>query len=268
LEIILSFFVCVFSSETHEILFTFCFPTSNPISYLSPYGQSHTCCVGSLASGEIKASNYVLVSADLRNLSLVESKLFSFGFDPSKSVLILSECVLVYLDVASSSALLQWLATKCDQAMFLLYEQINPYTPFGQQMIKNLTDRGVPLLSIKEFPDLDAQRKRFLAAGWERVEAKDMNQIYTDLLDPQENKRIEKLEIFDELEEWHLIQSHYCLVAAFIDRKKSGLFDDITLTQHTSQPIRGLLEQHSFQGIKDSSTIESGTAIQPSSTMD
>jgi len=189
LEIILSFFVCVFSSETHEILFTFCFPTSNPISYLSPYGQSHTCCVGSLASGEIKASNYVLVSADLRNLSLVESKLFSFGFDPSKSVLILSECVLVYLDVASSSALLQWLATKCDQAMFLLYEQINPYTPFGQQMIKNLTDRGVPLLSIKEFPDLDAQRKRFLAAGWERVEAKDMNQIYTDLLDPQENKR-------------------------------------------------------------------------------
>lgn len=128
------------------------------------------------ASGEIKATNYVLIFADLRNLNVVENKLLNFGFDPSyvvwretykidskdwdwrqeqthsynsvvmyrviiryrKPVLILSECVLVYLDTTSSSALIRWFATKCEQAMFLLYEQIKPYTPFGQQMIKNL----------------------------------------------------------------------------------------------------------------------------------
>jgi tRNA wybutosine-synthesizing protein 4 len=151
----------------------------------------------------------------------------------------------------------------------------------------------VPLLSIKDYPDLESQRQRFLSAGWERVEAKDMNQIYTDFLDLQENKRfdviiiiiiiiiistsfemfifltlhyrIEKLEIFDELEEWHLIQSHYCLVAAFIDRKKSGLFDTITLTQYTPQQSHTLLsmQQHTSQNMNTSSSkTENSTTLQ------
>jgi len=30
--------------------------------------------------------------------------------------------------------------------------------------------------------------------------------------------RVEKIELFDELEEWRLIQAHYCLVIAVTDR--------------------------------------------------
>ena len=38
-----------------------------------------------------------------------------------------------------------------------------------------------------------------------------MSVVYMMKLDNVERKRIEKLEIFDEFEEWELLQSHYCL---------------------------------------------------------
>ena len=51
-----------------------------------------------------------------------------------------------------------------------------------------------------------------------------MQHLYTYLLDPSEIKRcvllcemkcsVSRLELFDEFEEWYLIQSHYCLLVA------------------------------------------------------
>jgi len=39
-----------------------------------------------------------------------------------------------------------------------------------------------------------------------------MDVVYKQKLVPDTEKaRIEKLEIFDEFEEWNLLQSHYCL---------------------------------------------------------
>lgn len=38
-----------------------------------------------------------------------------------------------------------------------------------------------------------------------------MNEVYYKKLDQNERSRIEKLEIFDEFEEWELLQNHYCL---------------------------------------------------------
>ena len=38
-----------------------------------------------------------------------------------------------------------------------------------------------------------------------------MSEIYAKRLDIIERHRIEKLEIFDEFEEWELLSKHYCL---------------------------------------------------------
>ena len=35
--------------------------------------------------------------------------------------------------------------------------------------------------------------------------------------DPADRRRIERLELFDELEEWHLIQQHYCIAIGVKD---------------------------------------------------
>ena len=41
------------------------------------------------------------------------------------------------------------------------------------------------------------------------------------MIDPNEKHRIERLEWFDELEEWKMILEHYVLVLAFQDKTNS-----------------------------------------------
>lgn len=41
-----------------------------------------------------------------------------------------------------------------------------------------------------------------------------MTTIYSNKLDAAERGRIERLEIFDEFEEWILLQNHYCICLA------------------------------------------------------
>jgi tRNA wybutosine-synthesizing protein 4 len=48
-------------------------------------------------------------------------------------------------------------------------------------------------------------------AGMTFAECFNMSQVYTLKLDPKERARIEKLEIFDEFEEWELLSKHYCV---------------------------------------------------------
>ena len=48
-------------------------------------------------------------------------------------------------------------------------------------------------------------------SGYTEAECVNMISVYNKRLDQVERARIEKLEIFDEFEEWELLQSHYCL---------------------------------------------------------
>merc|ERR1712190_87377 len=96
----------------------------------------------------------------------------------------------------------------------VVYEQTKPNDPFGKVMVENLMKRGCPLLSIHEYPTLDAQRERYQSRGWERCTLADMDEIYNKYLDQKDVERIQRLELLDEFEEWHLIQGHYFLLIA------------------------------------------------------
>lgn len=78
-------------------------------------------------------------------------------------------------------------------------------------MIENLADRGCLLPGMVDFPDEAAQIKRMKEAGFSKVECLNMNVVYKEKLNKEERARIEKLEIFDEFEEWEMLQHHYCL---------------------------------------------------------
>ena len=112
---------------------------------------------------------------------------------------------------------------------YVNYEMINPDDQFGRTMVENLENRGCQLLGIHDCPSTEAQKKRMVdlvqAKGHNMlyVESLSMNKIYAQKLNEQNEKtRIERLEMFDEFEEWDLLQSHYCITLAVCTTKSEG----------------------------------------------
>lgn len=177
----------------------------------------------------IHCGSYHLMSADLRYPVQVESALLSCGLDWSKPTLFLSECVLVYVNPQESFPLIEWIASQLKsfngEGWFVIYEQIRPNDPFGKVMMENLRSRGCPLLSLTTYPLPEDQENRFRSAGWSHSCCRDMNDVYRKVIPTSDRERIEKLEMFDEFEEWYLIQAHYSITVSVISK------DDCLLKQ-------------------------------------
>lgn len=157
-----------------------------------------------------------MLGCDLRDLAALDKVIASSGLDLNFPTLFLSECVLIYMTVEESAALIAWTSEKFPVSHFVLYEQVEPHDNFGKAMLDNLKQRGCPLLSIMAYPTLQDQKKRFQGLGWDYVEVQDMDYIFEHVVakDPEERKRVFALEFMDELEEWQLMHRHYCIALA------------------------------------------------------
>ncbi|XP_010178911.1 PREDICTED: tRNA wybutosine-synthesizing protein 4-like, partial [Mesitornis unicolor] len=99
-----------------------------------------------------------------------------------------------------SDALIGWAAERFSQACFLLYEQMHPDDPFGRVMRRHFTQLNSPLRSLAQYPDGEAQQRRFVERGWTECHVMDMNEFFTRCIPEDEQQRVQALEPFDEYE--------------------------------------------------------------------
>uniref|UniRef100_A0A3B3ZVA1 Uncharacterized protein n=1 Tax=Periophthalmus magnuspinnatus TaxID=409849 RepID=A0A3B3ZVA1_9GOBI len=114
---------------------------------------------------------------------------------------------------------------------------IHPFDPFGQIMQEHFRKLNSALYALNKYPDADAQRRRLLDNGWEQCVCLDMNCFYFGLVPEAERSKIEKLEPFDEYEEWHQKCSHYFILAASRGLRLCILASPLTLGGPSFSPV-------------------------------
>ncbi|XP_035755129.1 tRNA wybutosine-synthesizing protein 4 isoform X3 [Egretta garzetta] len=183
--------------------------------------------------------DYKLLGVDLSELSELERALGEAGLDNEIPTLFIAEVVLTYMENRRSDALIQWAAEHFSQACFLLYEQMHPEDPFGRVMQQHFSQLNSALQSLAQYPDCEAQQRRFFEKGWTECSVMDMNEFFTCCTPEDEQQRVQALEPFDEYEEWHLKCSHYFVLTASKGMEPSWtpLLSNMTVPHHDG-PVR------------------------------
>ncbi|CAE7767057.1 LCMT1, partial [Symbiodinium pilosum] len=152
---------------------------------------------------EIRTKHCRLIQADMRIVPEMNAAILDAGFRGDVPTLFMAECVLVYMQAMHGDGIIAWASSSVPSApsAMVMYEQTNPHDRFGKVMVQNLAERGCPLLSVFDYPSMDAQKTRFLDRGWNCCSIADMNEIYSRHLDQKEVERIHKIELMDEFEE-------------------------------------------------------------------
>ncbi|KAK4545159.1 hypothetical protein LTR36_003710 [Oleoguttula mirabilis] len=157
---------------------------------------------------------YHLHALDLRNLTNKSPPPIP-NLDPELPTLILSECCLCYLPPDTATSVLQYFTMNLKGLLGLaLYEPIRPLDAFGKTMVSNLASRGIHLQTLQRYGTLEAQRQRLRLAGFNDGQGvRDVSQMYASetWVSRAERVRVERLEWLDEVEEWQLLASHYCV---------------------------------------------------------
>lgn len=158
-------------------------------------------------------STYRSRSCDLRKTENVLELIRGSGMDPCAPTVFVAECVLVYMEPAASDALIEIARSHFTGVRaFAMYDPIGPNDKFGEQMVTNIALRGSPLVGVHKYHDIATQKQRF--SDWGAVDCMTMWSGFSNLLSHAEVRRINKLEMLDEIEEFQLMMSHYCFLWA------------------------------------------------------
>jgi len=164
---------------------------------------------------EFYSSEYHLLPYDLRKgWDPLSNAMQAIGVEFDVPTLFLSECVFMYMPTEQTQSLLSGLSNAFSRAAICMYEPILGSDPFGKVMETNLKRARVliPSSGLSETRTLEAQQEKLSKAGFATTVGLDMKTVYETLLTKDQLTHAARCEMLDELEEFHLIMRHYCLV--------------------------------------------------------
>jgi [phosphatase 2A protein]-leucine-carboxy methyltransferase len=177
----------------------------------------------------LASPTYNLHSIDLRDFASTSPPSI-LNLSSTLPTLLISECCLCYLPPQTTSAILTHFTSLLTSSLaIILYEPIRPYDSFGKTMLTNLASRGIQLQTVRRYYSLAAQRSRLASSGFVSGQgAADVEQIYysNEWISEQERERVERLEWLDEVEEWKLLASHYCVAWGWRDVEDTKAFGE------------------------------------------
>lgn len=162
---------------------------------------------------------YVAVGCDLINLDPLQEILKDHLLVGKGDVAILfvSEVSTAYMERDASQAVFQWAATFDDVRFCLLEQHLpdGPDHPFAATMLAHFEKLRTPLRAVGTMEQMSL---RFVAAGFPEggVEIRSLWELWSDptFLTAEERRWLDRVEPFDEWEEFALFGSHYFLLFA------------------------------------------------------
>ncbi|SCV01131.1 LAME_0G14246g1_1 [Lachancea meyersii CBS 8951] len=163
---------------------------------------------------EYVSDRYFLKSCNLNNIEKVLELLTEIT-DPEVPTLIITECVLCYMDLPKSQALIHKLISLYKSGTWISYDPIggdDVNDKFGSIMQTNLREsRQLELPTLMVFNSTKKYAQRFEEVS-KSTEIETMWQYYVRQVTQEEKNRLKSLQFLDEIEELQLIFSHYVLL--------------------------------------------------------
>lgn len=167
-----------------------------------------------VATGEVSAKRYKLLSSDLNCLDDTMNKLESLTSKDCPTVII-TECLLCYMRQEESQNLIESIMKFYKSGTWIAYDPIGgsePQDRFGLVMQANLKEsRNLEMPTLMIYNSKEKYASRFPSPSSSAV---DMWEILSNRISIDENKRLRSLQFLDEIEELKVMQKHYVLLNA------------------------------------------------------
>lgn len=162
---------------------------------------------------KLNTKEYSIYNVDISNVSDIKGVLKNLEVSGENLTIIVAECLLCYVGQEEVEQLQKTLAQYFNNVAFVYYDLLNPFDEFGKVMIQNLRNyRNIVLPSYELCPYTDSHIERLKSNGFNSSgQCIDMLTYYNTVIPREEQIFANSLELLDELEEWNMLQKHYCI---------------------------------------------------------
>ncbi|KAF1814228.1 LCM-domain-containing protein [Eremomyces bilateralis CBS 781.70] len=181
------------------------------------FGLTPTTGTASEAVSLETEEGYYAVGCDLRHPERLQQILTDELGLHGRHFIFLAEVSLAYVDYNYANTLIDKLSS-ISNSRFCILEQYLPDGeghPFAQAMLNHF-EKTAPLKQIRKCPSLAAQAARFRQNGWTSVQVENLWNLWQndEFLSGEQRTALDKVEQFDEWEEFALFGAHYFVLVA------------------------------------------------------